>query len=162
MKLYEITQDFAELENLFDDAEVDEQTLLDTLEGIEGEYNDVMEYECKMIKNYEALAKAKKEEADRLSNQVRTINNRIKWLKKYMIKSLIATGKEEAGGDILTCKLTNAGGKQKLELDEEKVPITYKKIEYKIDNEAIRKALDEGQKLDFAHYGEKSKVLRIK
>ena len=165
-KLYELTEDYSMLEEMFDDEEVDEQTLLDTLEGIEGEYNDVMEYKCKMIKNYEALAKAKKEEADRLSNQARTINNRIKWLKDKMLISLVATGKEEAGGDVLKCKIAKAGGKNPIilaeDIDVDSLPDEYKRIETSVNKENVRKALEDGIKLDFAELGERGKYLRIR
>lgn len=35
MKLYELTGQFLELLNMFEDDEVDEQIIMDTLEGVE-------------------------------------------------------------------------------------------------------------------------------
>lgn len=165
-KLYELTQDYAMLEEMFDDEEVDEETLLDTLEGIEGEYNDKMEAYCKIIKNYEALAKAKKEEADRLSKQAKSINKRIKWMKNTMMNSLRAAGKTEAGGTILKCKITKNGGQLPLilaeDIDVDSLPDEYKRVETSVNNESVRKALSEGVKLDFAELGERGESLRIR
>ena len=162
MKLYELTEEYANLEDWFEDEELDEETLLDTLEGVEGEYNDKMEAYCKVIKNYESLAKAKKDEAKNLSNQAKTLENKVSWMKHTMYESMKATGKKEAGGDILSAKIVKKGGVTPLEIDEENVPITYQKAVYSVDKEAIRKALDDGQELDFAHFGERGEYLKIK
>ena len=40
MKLYEIVEQHKELEKLAEDGEIDAQTITDTMEGIEGEFND--------------------------------------------------------------------------------------------------------------------------
>lgn len=162
MNIYELTAEYTSLEEWFDDEELDEETLLDTLEGIEGEFNDKIENYCKVIKNFEANAKAIKDEAKRLQARAKTFENKIGWMKKRMLDAMEATGKTEAGGQVLKAKIAKNGGKLPLELDEENVPVTFKKIEYKIDNEAIRKALDDGEELDFAHYGERGRSLRIK
>ena len=161
-KLYELTEEFSNLEAWFDDDDVDKETLLDTLEGVEGEYNDKIEGYCKVIKNFEAEAKALKEEADRLAKRSRTLNNKVDYMKFTMLESMRATGKKEAG-NLLKAKIAKNGGKLPLVFTEGvEVPVTFKKIEYKVDNEAIRKALDEGEELDFAKYGERGESLRIK
>jgi hypothetical protein len=65
----------------------------------------------------------------------------------------------EAGDVLLTLK--NAGGKLPLIVDGT-VPEKYTKITIENDNELIRKALDAGEELDFAHYGPRSKTIRVK
>lgn len=162
-KLYELTEEYANLEEWFEDEEVDEETLLDTLEGVEGEYNDKMEAYCKVIKNYEALAKAKKDESKNLANQARTLENRIAWMKKTMYESMKATGKKEAGGDILKCKIAKNGGKLPLMFREGmEVPLEYQKVITEPDKDLIRKALEEEKELDFAYFGERGESLRIR
>lgn len=164
-KLYELTADYAELESwLYDEEEVDEETLLDTLEGVEGEFNVKIENYCKLIKNFEADAKAFKEESKRLAARGKTIENKIDWLKKSMFDSMKATGKNEAGGDLIKAKIAKNGGKLPVIVDakDEDIPVEYKKVTYSVDKEAIREALELGQKLDFAHMGERGEHLNIR
>ena len=44
----------------------------------------------------------------------------------------------------------------------DELPQEFQKVTIEANNEAIRKALDEGQELEFAQYGERGESLRIK
>ena len=50
MKLYELTEQYDGVMNLLYDGETDEQTILDTLEAIEGEIEDKADNYAKIIK----------------------------------------------------------------------------------------------------------------
>ena len=60
-----------------------------------------------------------------------------------------------------TIKLQNNGGKLPLVLDDV-VPDEYYKVVYELDKDKMRKALDDGKQLKFAHYGERGKHVIIK
>ncbi|MBO1683294.1 siphovirus Gp157 family protein, partial [[Clostridium] scindens] len=51
MRLYELTEQYDGVMNLLYDGETDEQTILDTLESIEGEIEDKADNYAKIIKN---------------------------------------------------------------------------------------------------------------
>ena len=68
MKLYELTDQYDEVINLLYDGETDEQTILDTLESIEGEIEDKADNYARIIKNLSAEAEMVKAEADWLYN----------------------------------------------------------------------------------------------
>lgn len=162
MNLYELTGELIELQDMMSE-ECDEQVLLDTLEAVEGEFDAKIEGYCKVIKNLEADAKALKEEAKRLSARQKSIENNISHMKNAMTEALRQTGRTEAGG-LLKAKIQKNGGMLPLILSEapERLPEAFRKVSYEADNEAIRKALDEGQELSFASYGERGESLRIK
>ena len=84
-------------------------------------------------------------------------------MKNAMQTALTQTGRKEAGG-LLKAKIQKNGGMLPLILSEapERLPEAFRRVSYEADNEAIRKALDEGQELDFASYGERGESLRIK
>ena len=162
MNLYELTEELIELQDMMSE-ECDEQVLLDTIEAVEGEFDAKIEGYCKVIKNLEADAKALKEEAKRLSARQKSIENNISRMKNAMTEALRQTGRTEAGG-LLKAKIQKNGGMLPLIVTEpsERLPEAFRKVSYEADNEAIRKALDEGQELSFASYGERGESLRIK
>ena len=167
MTLYELTSDLMFLQEMLEETEDDvDEALLNTLEGTEGAYDMKIENYCKMVKNLEGQAKAIGEEAKRLNEKKRVIENNVARLKKAMMDSLQAVGKTEAGGTILKAKIAKNGGVLPLRFKDganaAEVPSTYQRIEYGFNNEAIREALDAGRVLDFVEYGERGQSLRIK
>ena len=162
--LYDITGRTVGLLELAEDEDIEFEVFQDTLEALEGEYDDKIENYCKAIKNIEADAKALKEEADRLNTKRKHLENAVDRMKQAMYESMKRIGITSAGG-ILKASIQKNGGKLPLIMDEvnaELLPEGFKKVEYKADGEAIRKALDEGIELSFAHYGARGESIRIK
>lgn len=162
--LFEITNEFQELYEFATTAELgelDEQAYADTLNGLIGEleikssgYVAVINQLDMEQKKAEELAKAFKEKAE-----VR--KNNIKRLKEALKYAMINSGlKEVAAGDF-TIKLQKNGGKAPLKITGE-VPDNFKRIIYEDDTELIRKRLEEGEVLDFAHLEERGKHVVIK
>jgi hypothetical protein len=76
---------------------------------------------------------------------------------------MIKLGVNEINAGDVTYKLQNNGGVLPLIVDEGKqIPQRFTKVTIEKDNDLIRKALDDGEELDFARYGERGKQLRIK
>ena len=162
--LYDITGRALMLMSIADDADIEEDVLKDTLEGIDGEYDDKIESYCKVVKNLEADAKAIAEEIKRLQGKKKCIENNIDRMKKTMFDSLKLMNKSSAGGTVLKASIQKNGGKAPLvfDIDEDDVPIEFQKVSVEPNNEAIRDALDSGIELNFVHYGERGESLRIK
>lgn len=161
--LYELTGQMIDLMEMLEDPELDEKALLDTLEGLEGEYNDKVEGWCKVIKSLEAEQKALKEESKRLSNRAAAIENNLSRMKNFVMDSLRATGRQEAG-NVLKARIQRNGGQLPIIYSSEAkdVPNVYRKTTYSFDTDMIRAVLDSGESLDFAKYGERGESLRIK
>ena len=88
--LYQLTEDYLALMDMFDNAETDEQVLLDTLEGIFGEIEIKVENCVKIIKNLQADAAGANEEAQRLSARVKAYEKRADLLKRYVLANMKA------------------------------------------------------------------------
>ena len=67
--LYELKEEHEALMNMLYDEEVDEQTVLDTLEGIEGEIEEKADNYAKIMKILSADTEALKKEEDRLKRR---------------------------------------------------------------------------------------------
>lgn len=163
MNLYELTGSIREFMELCTDpeAELDQQIIKDTLEGLDGAYDDKVEGWCKVIKNLDAEAKALKEESKRLQGRQKTIENNIDRMKSALMESLKATGKTEAGG-LLKAKIQKNGGLLPVIVDDVEIPEEFQKVTIEANKEAIRDALEQGKELSFARYGERGESIRIK
>lgn len=164
--IYDITGRAVALNEMANDEEVELEVFRDTLEAIEGEFDDKIESYCKVLKNIEGEAAAITEEVKRLNAKKKAIENNVDRMKKVMFDAMKVMNKESAGGAVLKAKIQKNGGKLPLMIAEgtkpESLPFEFQKITYDIDNDAVREALDNGQELDFAKYGERGESLRIK
>lgn len=163
MKLYELTADVMTLQEMLENEVEDEQMLLDTLEGVQYEYEYKLEQYAKVIRNLEADANAYKLEANRLNERRRVIENNIDRLKSHMFESMKATGINKVKGTLLNVSIQKNGGKLPVivDCDVKDLPESVVKVVESPDLEAIRKLLDAGE-CDFARYGERGESLRIK
>lgn len=163
--LYDITGRALALMQMADDEDIEPEVFKDTLDGIEGEFDDKIETYCKVIKNIEADAKAVAEELKRLQTKKKHLENTVSRMKETILEAMRLTGKTSSGGTILKASIQKNGGVLPLIMDEpvaEDLPEEFRITKYEANNEAIRKALDEGIELPFAHYGERGESLRIK
>lgn len=160
--LYDITGRMFELLSIADDEDIEPEVFKDTLEGLEGEYDDKIEAYCKAIKNMESDAKAFDDESKRLKAKKEKLEHNIDRMKKTVFESLKLMDKRSAGGKVLKASIQINGGRLPLVVEEEKVPFEFQKVKTEPNNDAIRDALDAGVELDFAHYGERGESLRIK
>lgn len=164
MNLYQLTSDYETVLNMLYDEDIDEQMILDTLEGIEGEIEDKADGYAKIIKELLGDAEKVKNEKIRLEVRQKSFENKAKLLKKNLEKTLIQLGKTKFKTELFSFNIQKNGGKLPLIIDEIKeVPEEYfKHTEKELDNTKIREAIDSGKKITFAHYGEQGESLRIK
>lgn len=159
--LYQLTNNYETVLNMLYDEDVDEQMILDTLEGIEGEIEDKADGYAKIIKELEAKKNARKEEAKRLTDSAKVIENRINYLKQNLFNSMKTTGKTKFSTELFNFSIVGNGGKQALTINGD-VPEEYKKIIKENDNEKIRADLEAGKILPFAYLEPRGESLRIK
>ena len=156
MKLYQITNDLKELEDLMS-AEVDGEVVEDR-EAILKAMNEALENKgasvIKKIQEYEKLSKEAKEEAQRLMDLSKYYAKEADRIKSYVVVCM------EAGNipkiETSVGKITTRKGAVNLKIvDEDKIPEAYKKREVvetvKVDKVQLKKDLKdvgiEGQKL---------------
>lgn len=161
-RLYELTSDLLVLQEMLEDS-VDDQCLLDTLEGVQGEYEIKLESYCKVIKNLEADMDALKAESDRLTAKRKVLENNVNRLKKAMFDSMKATNTDKVKGQLFTVAIQKNGGKLPviLDVDTKDLPDELVKIVESPDLEAIGKLLESGN-CKYAHFGERGESIRIK
>ena len=161
--LFDITGEFEALYAMASDEEslLDEQTFNDTLEALTGELEVKGAGYVAVINQLDMEAKKAKELADEFKRKADVRISSIGRMKDALKVAMnrIGTDKIEAGD--YTIKLQKNGGKQPMIVDGE-VPNDYLKVIYEQDKDKIRKALEDGEELSFAHLEERGKHIVIK
>lgn len=161
--LFDLTGEYLQALDVLTDPEIDEQVVSDTLEGLLGAIEVKSEGYIAVLNrlDMELTACRKHEQEWKARKQIR--ENAIKRLKKALTDTMVAIDKTEIAAGDVKIKLVNNGGLLPLIVDEDaEIPDRFKKIIYETDNSLIRKALDNGEDLPFARYGERGKGIRIK
>ena len=159
--LYQLTNDYENVLNMLYDEDMDEQMILDTLEGIEGEIEDKADGYAKIIKELEAKRDARKAEVKRLTESAKVFENRANVLKQNLFNTMKQTGKTKFATDLFSFNIVKNGGKQALTIDGD-VPEEYTKTIIENDTDKIRQALENRENLPFAHLEPRGESLRIK
>ena len=170
--LYELTGDLLRLESLIDDdeQELDEQALMDSWEGLEGEVNEKVEKWLRVIKNREADITARKKAIEDLSAKNTRDQKSIDRMKATLLQVMNLLNRQKAGTALLSCSVANNGGKIPLvwadgfKEDPTLLPEKWRtKVEtWKANTDEIRAALEEGEKIPGVELGERGQHLNIR
>ncbi len=119
MKLYEITDALLQVEDLLEAGE----DVQDTIDALQLSMEDKIEGLVKVIRNFEASAEAKKNEAKRLKEQAEKDQANADRLKDWIKLNLIRLGKKKVETDLF--KITVTKPREKVEVDETRLPDDY-------------------------------------
>ena len=162
-ELFDLVGEYKQVYEMLTDPEIDEQTVTDTLEGLMGEIEVNAARFVPVISRMDMEIETCKRQKEEWAQAEKVRKNRKERLVNMIKDAMAAVDKTEIQAGDVTFKLQNAGGKLPLIIDENAtVPERFTKITIENDNDLIRKALDDGEELDFAHYGNRGKVLKIK
>lgn len=158
-KLYEIANEYAELAN----SDMDADMISDTLEGIQGEFEDKAEQILAIIKNEQALESALKSEAKSLTERAKACTNRIQSMKQYLANSMETMELKKVNAGIHSLSVRK--GVQSVNIiDLEKLPSNF--VEYettiKADKNLIKEKLKLGEKIEGAELVTGKSTLLIK
>ena len=162
--LFGLVGEYKELYSLLTDADESEQEIIETtLEAVTGEIEVKAEGYVSVLNQLDMEIQACKKMKSEWDNKLKVRESNYKRLKERMLQGMLMLGKNELKAGNVTLKVSNAGGVLPIIYDESKtVPEKYTKVTIETDGKLVREALDKGEELDFAHFGERGKVLKIK
>lgn len=172
MRLYDIAEAYRALSDQLEAAQTPEemkQTLADTLESIEGDFEDKAENMAALIAEYTATIEGCKAEIARLTGKAARAENAIASIKNYLKAVMNMTGKKKLKAGTWTISIAKNGGKAPIiwkiipeDIDLEAIPEKYVRRSAQLNTAAIRETLEDGGFLSFAELGERGDSLRIK
>ena len=158
--LYELTADYLEVLEMAESGEVEYQTVIDTLESIQGEIEVKADGYAKIIKALEGQADALKKEEDRLASKRRSIDTNIKNMKTSLEKSMIITGNTKLKTTLFSFIIQRNPASLVIDKPNEIPEQFLIPQDPKVDNAKIKELL-KTQELPFAHLSY-SESLRIR
>lgn len=164
MTLYEITDDILRLCQMAEEEEIDSEVFADTLEGLEGEFEDKADSYAKVIRTLEGDIGSLKAEIDRLTARKRTIENNIKNMRQALKMAMRVSNKQEFKTALFSFGIQKNPPAVKID-DPEAIPAEYLIPQApKVDNTAIKKmlkGLDDNEFCPWAHL-DQTESLRIR
>ena len=164
MRLYELTEQYEALQEMMYDPDIDEQTILDTMEGLWGEIEEKADNYAKIITGMKKDIETLKEEETRLLSRRKRLEERSKWLKDNLEANMRQIGKVKFKTALFSFNIQKNGGVEPLVIDGaiDDIPGRYLIPQPPIpDNEAIRALLAEKQ-VEWAHLEPRGESLRIR
>lgn len=150
--LYALVAQHKALERL-DPEEIDEATLLATLEGLEGEIALKAESCAAYIMNVESFATAVEEAAKKMQIRADRINARAEKVRAYLMTQMDAMGQTKIETPEFTMQIKK--NPQSLIIDDiDKIPAKYKyfpTVLAAVDKMSVRDALDKKEVVPGAH-----------
>lgn len=162
--IYELTDQYKEVESMLYDGETDVQVILDTMESIDGEIEDKADNYAKLIKNMLSDADSLKVEENRIKSRRIALENKATKLKETLQANLEFVGKTKFKTVLFSFSVAGNGGKQPLAITDNigeipgKYLITQDPI---VDKEAVRELL-KSKEVEWARLEPYGKHLNIR
>ena len=163
MKLFEISAQFREVQALLDSDDIPAEVIVDTLEGLQGDFEEKAVAVAQMVLTLEANAKAIEAIAKRMMERQDRVEKRAASLKQYLLLQLqLVDMKKIDRADIVIRRQANPVSV--VVLDDTKVPPKWwrqppppPKV---IDRKALKEALQGGAQVDgvFLESGEHVRI----
>jgi hypothetical protein len=165
--LFDITHNLKAIEEILENAEDPNQVSEMVAQSLQlqGQLKEKVENYANLIMQLEGLAELRKKEADRLAKLSKTMEARADRLREALKDGLKLINVQKISTDKYDVKIRKNGGLAPLAIREEHIiPDEWKKtkVEIELDKDKIRKALEDGEVLDFAELKERGDSLSIK
>ncbi|MBQ5658757.1 MAG: siphovirus Gp157 family protein [Peptococcaceae bacterium] len=163
--LYELTNDYVKLMGMLYDDEMDEQTILDTLESIETVMEDKCDSIAMVMNELQGDIDKIDKEIKRLQARKKTLENNHDRLKRYIEIAMRAAGKAKFKTNLFNFSIRKAGARSLvLTVEPDQLPEEFRVVTVSADKTAIKDAMKaQGvEALDFAYLAPASEYVSIK
>lgn len=147
MKLYELTSNFNQLQQMVEDG-ADQEVIHNTLQVIDEAIEDKVQGAALLIRNIEAQAEAIKVEEKRLADRRKSFENNVKNIKDYLYEQMVAVDKRRVKGALVTVGIQKNPASLEIAADVVIPPEYMIPQEPKVDKKALLAAVKDGMKWD--------------
>ena len=148
MKLYELTQNYMNLQDLLENPEIPQEMVIEALNNVGDELEDKAENIAKLIKTLDVEVAGFKEEEKRLAERRKSLENNIKGLKQYLENAMKVTGKVKFKGKLFSFNIQKNVPSLNIESTENIPKEFFIEQEPVLDKKAVLSALKEGKEIE--------------
>lgn len=162
MKLYELTQNYMNLQELLENPDIPQQMIEEALNEVGGEIEEKAENIAKLIKSLEADIEGIKREEMRFATRRKVLETRVNNLKYYLQTAMLSVNKNKIKSKLFTINVQP--NPASIAIDNiDIIPDEYKEKveEVKADKKKIKEAIKQGIEVPGARLVE-TKGLRIR
>lgn len=152
MKLYELSQNFRNLQQVLENAGEDEnlkELVINSMKELECDLSTKVENIVRLIKNLQAEVEALKAEEKRLAKERKIRENKIENLQGYLFDTISGLEKREVKGGIFTVSIKKNPPKTVVE-DLNAIPRQFIVNTPSIDKKMLKEALKNGEIIEGA------------
>ena len=150
--LYELTDDFKNLQEMVDQGELSQEDIVDTLEAIDCAIEQKTDGICAVIANIGESIPAIEKQIERLKKRQKSVENEQKKLRGYLLEQLQKIGKKNVKTDAWTVSIRKGSDRVVVDnvgqLPDECVEVV---TDIKPLNTEISKLFRDGKTVDGAH-----------
>ncbi|MFZ5562061.1 MAG: siphovirus Gp157 family protein [Pseudomonadota bacterium] len=163
LSLYQMTEEYRLALTVLAEADLDEQTVADTLEGLEGELSIKAANVAAFVLNIEAEAEAARAAEERIKKRRQTLEKRAAQLRDYLLGNMRRAGIAEIAALDQSFRARVLPGREAVVVDDEqRLPADYLRVKFteEPDKTLIARAIREGHEVPGAHL-ERRPTLKI-
>ena len=162
--LYELTGQFASLQEMMEDGDTDMDAVMDTMEALDFEIEAKADGYAKIIRNLTSDILGIQTELTRLASKKSALEHNIDRLRTALKNAMEATGKTKFKTELFSFCVANAPAAVVLDAKTlEDIPAEYLiEQEPKIDRQKLKTDIQSGKDLEGIAHLEQGKSLRIK
>lgn len=163
--LYSLTNAYKELLLLLYSEDADQQTVIDTLDSIEGAMEDKADCLASMMQGLQNDIDGLQKEIARLQARKKTLENSKERLKGYIFAAMQATGRKSFKTMLYSYGIRKAGARSlSVTVEPWQLPPEFQKVTIEADKAAIKKMMQEHgvEECDIARLEPASEYLSIK
>ena len=161
--LFELAAEFRALADKLNDAELDSQTIADTLDGASGDLEEKIINTAKYYRNIDADADKIEEAAKQMMARAKTLRTHAGNIKQYLQSNMERAGLQKVPSPWFV--ITLAQNPESVTVDDESaIPRDYFKeapASYQLDKTLVKQAIKDGHEVPGAHLS-RGTSLRIK
>lgn len=146
MKLYELAQNYLNLQELLENEEIGEEIIEAALKKVKGSIEEKAENYAMIIKNLEAQAEICEKEERRLANKKVVLRNKAKKLKDNLQECMLDMDKPKIKGKLFSFIIQKNAPSVSI-LDENLIPEEFIKTERIVVKQDILNALKKGKEI---------------
>lgn len=139
MKLYEISDEVRLIERMLEEEDVDQESFLAALDGLNEERDAKIANIGLLVKELRSDVDARKFVIKRLQEKNKAADNRIEWLKNYIMSHIDKPVKTPL------VSVYKQAGRESIVIDDiDQIPEKFIKVEKSVDKTALKKDVEEG------------------